>query len=674
MSNPHRSVPHPVQRQRRSLALLSLAILTFCAAALTPGPSDAHLDVWVDPGHGGDDPGAVGWDGPGDPDEKDLTLAVCQFLEVDLLGLGMFSRLMINSDSTYITPETRAAVANGTETNDQGFMDTCSLLISVHMNSVVDSTRFGTETYFSKAKGGAKIDTAYVADSLAAATIHPDVVANANLAFLGCSNNRGLKNGSHLAVLRLTDVEAVLIEVCFISNFCQFTNISTSGDQALISDGIAAGASSVIFAPSAHPRRGPPAVATDELRVPSTATRLARAQVLQEGFEGATFPPTGWSVQTAGEPVPHAWHRSTHPEYVANGLASAVVGGESANAIDEWLISPAVTLAATDDAISFLWASNPRYASDVNATCNIRLDGTATWTQLWSLSSEPLSDPFLYRERVADISAWTGMDVEFGFNVVGINGADFELDDVVVGDFEPTTTPTNDLCANATPLTTPFDIQDVTCYAANELDPFMGPGVSCVGNPLGGRDIYYELSVAAGDTLVASFTASWGMGLYVIDDCVTATCLAGAYREDAVTLPEIEYEFPTAGTYYLVVDGETNSCGPFQLTGEIRPTAVSVIEPPQVVEDRLRLTVLPNPTAGAVLIRGRLSGASVASLAIYDVAGKKLVAADVAVAGDDLTFQWDGRDAHGNRVGAGTYFVRVRAGSRVLEEKITLLR
>ena len=97
---------------------------------------------------------------------------------------------------------------------------------------------------------------------------------------------------------------------------------------------------------------------------------------------------------------------------------------------------------------------------------------------------------------------------------------------------------------------------------------------------------------------------------------------------------------------------------------------------PADLGDGIRLHVLPNPSNGHVLLEGRVPAAVVdlASVAIYDVAGRMLVDAHVRLSGGDFAFEWDGRDGHGNRMGTGTYFVRVRAGSEVLEEKITLLR
>ena len=159
--------------------------------------------------------------------------------------------------------------------------------------------------------------------------------------------------------------------------------------------------------------------------------------------------------------------------------------------------------------------------------------------------------------------------MEIGFRVAGADGADFVLDDVLVGDYEPTAPAPNDVCANAPLLASFFDLDAITCYAMNDLDPFAPPPGSCVGNELGGPDLFYRIEAGAADTLRASVIADWGVGLYLINGCIAPACLTGGYAEDERTAAAIEYVFPAAGSYYLVVDGEEGSCGPFQLTGEV---------------------------------------------------------------------------------------------------------
>lgn len=161
---------------------------------------------------------------------------------------------------------------------------------------------------------------------------------------------------------------------------------------------------------------------------------------------------------------------------------------------------------------------------------NIREVGTLPWTRLWSIANdEPRADPFICRERIVDLTAWNGINVEFGFWVVGTNGADFALDNIVVGDFYPTAGAPNDACSNATVLGNVFSIQDVTCYASDDLDPFTSITSSCVGDRLDGPDVFYEIAVAFGDSLHASLSAEWGAGLYIVDDCTDPICIAGAY-------------------------------------------------------------------------------------------------------------------------------------------------
>ena len=611
------------------------------------------------------------------PDEKQLNIGVATYLEGDLTAFAYVVRKTQNSDSTYFTLTQRRRIANGELENDLGFRDSCRLFISTHMNSATTASPFGTETYYPTIKYGAKKKGAYLADSTAAKRIHQDLMANADLAFLFCSNDRGIKPKNY-AVLRRTNARAILIEVCFISNQCQFNNIITAGDQALIADGIAAGVTNVLTAARSGPdvettwESGPAADAGEALG----SGRVVRGTILQEGFEGVTFPPTGWSIQTAGAPIPFTWHRTTAGLYVGTGMGSALVGGEYGSPNDEWLITPSVPLGATDDAISFLWSGSHLWSSAVNATCSIRLSGSSTWTVLWSLATdEPPADPFLYRRRVVDISAWNGETVEFAFRVAGTNGADFVLDDVAVGDFDPTATAANDLCSNATLLTSPFSVQDVTCYAANDMDPYTAPPGSCVGNELSGPDLFYELTASAGDTLQASLASEWGAGLYLIDGCATPNCLAGLYAEDGRVLPSLEYEFPAPGTYYLVVDGEDGSCGPFCLTGEVRRTAVGASE---VLGDQTgpQVTVRPNPSAGGVSFEVRTPGlvSGVGRLTVYDISGRRLFGSDVSLASGAGQFAWDGRDQRGSRVGPGVYLVRAEVGNRVADEKFTLIR
>lgn len=54
--------------------LLGLAVTLLLGTS--PRPSFAQIDAWIDPGHGGKDPGAVGIDGPAVPNEKDFNFAV----------------------------------------------------------------------------------------------------------------------------------------------------------------------------------------------------------------------------------------------------------------------------------------------------------------------------------------------------------------------------------------------------------------------------------------------------------------------------------------------------------------------------------------------------------------------------------------------------------------------
>lgn len=639
-----------------------------------PRPAMGQIDIWIDSGHGGKDPGALGFNGSAVPNEKQLNFAVATYFENDITGLGYYAYRIENYDTTFFEPQERRDIANGDAPNDQNLTASCRLLVSIHMNSSEDASDFGSETYYATIKYDAKKKSAYRADSTAAAQIHADFMTYADVAFLFCSEDRGIKPKNY-TILSGTKAPALLFEVCFISNGCQWNNIITSGDQAFIADGIAAGVSQYlpILLESESETTTDAAVPAE----PPSTWPAARVYVnsLQEGFDGATFPPTGWTTQTKGLGVPYAWHRTTDPLYVNVGAASALVGGESPAAVDEWLISPGVTLSAGDDAIRFSWSGSQVWSGALDASLNVREVGNPTWTPLWSISGdEPEADPFIYRERVVDLTAWIGMQMEFGFRVVGTNGADFAIDAVEIGDFDPTTAPSNDVCANASAISGTFGIQGVTCYAANNLDPYTGPPGSCVGSELDGPDVFFEIDAAWGDSLHASISADWDVGLYLVDDCLSPVCVAGGYPEDGRTDVIVDHRFAPGGTYYLVVDGVERSCGPYELTGEIvlSPTGV----PDDDAASSLVLSVRPNPTSGDVAFFGTYPSSSNEApvVEIHDVTGKRIVRVEGIPSSSSFSYEWDGRDQSGTRVASGLYFVRLRIAGKELTRKFVILR
>jgi N-acetylmuramoyl-L-alanine amidase len=493
-----KSLSYPRRARSGRRVVLWLLLCSLAGAQ----PAIAQIDIWIDSGHGGNDPGAPGFNGSALPNEKELNFAVAGYFENDITALGYYAYRIANYDTTYFPPAERRDIANGDASNDQNLTASCRLLVSIHMNSSTNASAFGSETYYATIKSDAKKKTAYRADSTAAAEIHADFMTYADVAFLFCSNDRGIKPKNY-AILKGTKGQALLFELCFISNSCQWTNIITTGDQAFLADGIAAGVSQHL----------PILLQTEtasEINMPNNTppivSRGQRTHVmsLQEGFDGTTFPPTGWTTQTTGLGVPYVWHRTTDPLYVGVGAASALVGGESPGAVDEWLISPGMTLSAGDNAIRFSWSGSQIWAGVLEASLNVREVGNMTWTPLWTLSTdEPVADPFIYRERVVDVTSWIGLEVEFGFRVVGTDGADFAIDAVEVGDFVPTTAPSNDVCASASTLSGTFSVQGVTCYAANDLDPYTSPPASCVGGNLDGPDIFFEIDAAWGDSLFA---------------------------------------------------------------------------------------------------------------------------------------------------------------------------
>ncbi len=100
-----------------------------------PQKTSAFDVIVIDPGHGGNDTGAIG---VGGIREKDLTLAIAKKLAADLQGQGFKVILTRNTDTTVPLME-RTAIAN---------YNKADLFVSIHINASPSPSARGTETFF----------------------------------------------------------------------------------------------------------------------------------------------------------------------------------------------------------------------------------------------------------------------------------------------------------------------------------------------------------------------------------------------------------------------------------------------------------------------------------------------------------------------------------------------
>ncbi|MCG2826291.1 MAG: N-acetylmuramoyl-L-alanine amidase, partial [Thermoplasmatales archaeon] len=186
--------------------------------------------ICIDPGHGGSDPGAAGYDGDGYPNEKDFTLDI---------GLRLRDLLEGDGATVIMTRETDKAVNDPPkDVDDDGDIDQADELqarcnianenntnisVSIHFNSAVESAH-GTETFYWE-----KYDlSTYSAEGKNLS----DAVQAELVSRLGLTDRGSKKDysyfGYNLYVLNHTTMPAVLTEIAFISNQTEFSLSNTS--------------------------------------------------------------------------------------------------------------------------------------------------------------------------------------------------------------------------------------------------------------------------------------------------------------------------------------------------------------------------------------------------------------------------------------------------------------
>ncbi len=181
---------------------------------------------------------------------------------------------------------------------------------------------------------------------------------------------------------------------------------------------------------------------------------LLKTNYLSEDFEGGTFPPAGWivnsgSASTITSPM-QEWHLGNNGN---PGGCARVRYVNSVDVHDEYLITPTVDLSSPTSSDVFLqfdfntsiyWHVDPNDNADIKVYAST--DNGATWSDtLWGEDDTTLLiashcdgwEQYTWTRAFVNINNLTGAgmnQVKFAFHYKGQDGAQFNLDNILIAD------------------------------------------------------------------------------------------------------------------------------------------------------------------------------------------------------------------------------------------------
>ncbi len=421
----------------RGLARTALLLFALAGCGTPPArePGEAGVrtvDVWIDAGHGGRDPGNLGASRDARQHEKHLVLAVARHFR-DALARRGYDAMLVRDDDRFLTLGQRTRIANGEMPGPDGRQARGRLLVSLHLNGSVRSV-VGTESFWTREKARAARADAWREDSAAATAVHAGVAQALTRVYGACTADRSVREAG-FSVLRRSEAPAVLVELGFVSNPCQQQAMSDHGTQRRMAEALAMGVRYAL-APRSEGGRArpedfelperPPA---EDGRGPALAPVAGAAAVLDEAFEHATFPPPGWVLATADTGGAQRWVRR---DDVAGRSGRVAWADGQRRGADAWLVSPVVAIADSHATLRFDWAGNRRVSAAVLAECRVRREGGERWERAWSLRNETPGREYAWRRERVSLADWAGARVRIAFRAAGGRGADFAVDDVTL--------------------------------------------------------------------------------------------------------------------------------------------------------------------------------------------------------------------------------------------------
>ncbi len=175
--------------------------------------------VVLDAGHGGKDPGTLGFDEDGETilaNEKDMNMTIT-LMVYEILNTQGVKTVLTRKDDTYIGLLERAEMAN---------KQNAELFVSIHNNSIPDPEYKGSMVLYSlDSSGGKKL----------ASNILREMTKSAK------TEDKGLRDGTNMAVIKNTVMPAVIVECGCLTNKEELENLMDIDFLYALAEGIAEG-------------------------------------------------------------------------------------------------------------------------------------------------------------------------------------------------------------------------------------------------------------------------------------------------------------------------------------------------------------------------------------------------------------------------------------------------
>lgn len=183
---------------------------------ITLPPTETERVIAIDAGHGGKDPGAVGFG----LEEKEINLSVALKVESLLKEHGI-KVVMTRADDTFLELNERVDVA---------VQNNADTFVSIHANKFKEESGNGTETYFSTASLNPRAE-----NSKQLATFIQERLYKALE-----TRNRGVKEGKFI-VIHKNPLPSALVELGFISNKSDSAKLASEDYRNKAAEAIALG-------------------------------------------------------------------------------------------------------------------------------------------------------------------------------------------------------------------------------------------------------------------------------------------------------------------------------------------------------------------------------------------------------------------------------------------------